>query len=246
MRFLVDPAVISPGLASLLFLLVLCVLVPIGAVRQHRLLAREMVSISRLRIYASGVATHALLLLLSWLVVLEQRIDLLPSYRPTVLHALLGLAALAIGVLPFLKSRGDRLARERTQLIAPRSAREFGAFYLLSTTAGIAEELAYRGVLFVLLSAVTGSWWVAALLASAFFGIAHLFQGTRSAGLAALMGLRDHILVGLTGTLWIAIVVHVAHDIIAGTVIGVQARLSDGATRAVPSVPGSEAANAVS
>ena len=244
MRFLVDPGAISPGLASLLFLLVLCVVVPAAAIRQHRMLARESVAISRLRIYASGVVTHAVLLVLSWIVVLEQRINLLPAYRPTGAHALVGLAALAIGLLPFLRRRADRLARERTQLIAPRSAREFGAFYLLSGTAGIAEELAYRGVLFALLSAVTGSWWAATLLAAAFFGVAHLLQGTRSAGLAALMGLRDHIVVGMTGTLWIAIIVHVVHDVIAGTVIGLQARSST-ATLAAPSVP-SEAVNAVS
>ena len=245
MRFLVDPAVLTPGLGSLLFLLLLCVVVPIAAVRQHRMLARETVTISRLRIYASGVTTHAVLLVLSWLVVLEQRIDLLPSYRPTGLHALLGLAALAIGVLPVLRSRTDRVAQERTRLIAPRTAREFAAFYLLSGTAGIAEELAYRGILFALLSALTGSWWIAAVLAAAFFGVAHLFQGVKSAGLAALMGLRDHIVVGITGTLWIAIIVHVVHDVIAGTVIGLQAR-SSGEPPAVPSVPASEAVNAVS
>jgi membrane protease YdiL (CAAX protease family) len=245
MRFLVDPAAITPGFASVLFLLVLCVALPVAAVRQHRMLASQPVAISRLRIYASGVATHAVLLLLAWLVVLEQRIDLLPPYHLSAVHALVGLAALGVGIVPFLRSRADRIARERTESIAPRTPREFGAFYLLSGTAGIAEELAYRGVLFTLLSAITGSWWVAALLSAVCFGIAHLFQGVRSAGLASLIGLRDHVVVGITGTLWVAIAVHIAHDMIAGTIIGLQGRSKRAAT-VPPVAPSSEATNAVS
>jgi membrane protease YdiL (CAAX protease family) len=221
MRLLVDPSAISLGPASWLFLAVLCVLLPAGAIRQHRLLYGQTLTIGRTRIYASGLVTHGLLLVLVWLVVREQQLSVFPAYRPTAWHLAVGLLSLAMGVLPFVRSnRDDRVARERTRLIAPRTRTEFGAFYLLAVSAGFTEQLAYRGILFTLLFAIGGSWWTAAVGGAVFFGIAHLFQGWKSAGIASGIGLRDHLVVGLTGTLWIAIVVHILHDAIAGTVIG--------------------------
>ena len=58
---------------------------------------------------------------------------------------------------------------------------------------------------------------------AALFGIVHLFQGWKSAGIAALIGLRDQIVVGLTGTLFVAIVIHTLHDVITGSVVAVRA-----------------------
>ena len=94
-------------------------------------------------------------------------------------------------------------------------------------SAGVAEELAYRGLLFTLLSALLGGWWIPALIASAAFGIVHLFQGWKSAGIAGVMGLGGHIVVGLTGSLFVAIVVHMLHDAIGGTVIAARARRAE-------------------
>lgn len=225
MQFLLDPAGIRLGLAAWIFLLILCVLLPVGAVRQHRLLARGGFDVTRLRIYASGLTTHAGLLFLVWLVMRGETLSLLAPYRPLEWHVVIGAASLALGVVPFLRGvAGDGLAARRTQLIAPRTPREFGMFYALSISAGFAEQLAYRGVLFTLLAALAGSWWLAAAGSAACFGIAHLFQGWRSAGIAGLIGMRDQIVVGLTGTLWVAIVVHILHDAIAGTVLGRRAR----------------------
>jgi membrane protease YdiL (CAAX protease family) len=226
MRFLADPERVAVHPLGWLFLVVVCVLLPLGVLRQHRRLAAGTLQISRMRLYASAIATHMVFLLMVWAVVREERLDLFPPYRLTVLDAVIGLLALTLGLLPMLDRFrvDDPYARERTRLIAPRTRQELGFFYLLSLTAGIAEELTYRALLFTLLAAVLRSWWLAAVVAAGVFGIVHLFQGWKSAGIAGLMGLREQVVVGLTGTLWIAIVVHTLHDVIAGTVIGLRAR----------------------
>ena len=242
MRFLVDPAGVRLDPAGWLFLIVICLLLPLGALRQHRRMGEGTLRPSRATIYASAVATHAVFALMVLVVVRTGRIDLFPAYRPTVLHALIGLAALAVGLLPVLERFhfDDPFARERVRLIAPRTPREFGFFYLLSVTAGLAEELTYRGLLFTLLAALTRSWWLAAIIAACVFGIVHLFQGWKSAGFAALMGLREQIVVGLTGTLFVAIVVHTLHDAIAGTVVGRRALAEESASEHVAHAEGAE------
>ena len=203
MRFLVAPADVRLDAVGWLFLVVMCVLLPLGALRQHQRLAAGIQHPTRTRIYASAIGTHLVFVLMVWAVVRDAELDLFPPYRPTVLHVAIGLLALAVGLLPALERfrLNDPIAQERVRLIAPRTSTEFGVFYLLSATAGIAEELTYRGLLFTLLGALVRSWVI-----------------------AALMGVREQIVVGLTGTLFVAIVVHALHDAIAGTVIGFRAR----------------------
>lgn len=226
MQFLVDPSAVRVGPAAWFFLVVVCTILPLAVVRQHRsLLAGALPAPTRDRIYASAIATHLILVLMVWAVVRGERLDLFPPYHVEAFDLVIGLIALAIGLLPILERfrMTDVIARERTRLIAPRNGREYALFYLVSLTAGIAEELTFRGLLFTLLSVIVGGWWLAAVLAAAVFGIVHVFQGWKSAGVAALIGLRDQIVVGLTGTLFIAIAVHTLHDAIAGTVIGIRA-----------------------
>jgi len=225
MRFLVDPASVTLNPTGWLFLFAICVGLPLGALRQHRRLKAGSLTLSRSRIYQSAVATHAMFLLLCWVAIRGARLELFPAYRVSAWHALIGLLALGSGLLPLVRPfrRNDPVARERLLMIAPRTRKEFAAFYLVCVTAGVAEELAYRGVLFTLLAALLGAWWPAALIAAALFGIVHLFQGWKSAGIAALIGLRDQIVVGLTGTLFVAIVVHMLHDVITGSVVAIRA-----------------------
>lgn len=227
MPLLVEPAAVTAGPAQWFFIVALCLLVPAAALRQHHLLSTSRLHATRLQVYVSGGATHLMLLFLCWLATRDQPWGgrLLARHEASAADVVIGLAALAMGVFPFLSRRAARaLLVDRTRFLAPRRASEFGAFYTLSLSAGFTEELAYRGVLFVLLGALTGSWWVAVAIAAAAFGIAHLFQGWRAAGLATLVALRDHLVVALTGTLWIVIIVHMLHDIIAGTVIGLRVR----------------------
>lgn len=234
MHYLADPDLVRWSTGPWLFVAFMSIGLPIAALRQHRN-ARAHDRATRAEIYASAIATHAILLLAVWLVLRTQPFDLLSTYRFTAWHALVGLIALALGLVPLIERLHltDPDLKARTRIIAPRTGREQALFYGVSLTAGIAEELAYRGLLFTLLASLAGGWWVAAIICAALFGIVHLFQGWKGAGIASLMGLREHLVVGLTGTLIVAVVVHILHDAIAGTVIGLRARREEGSTVAV-------------
>jgi membrane protease YdiL (CAAX protease family) len=226
MQFLVDPAAVRLDASAWVFIALLCVALPVAAVLQHVRRAAGEPLPTRPRIYVSAIITHAVFLGIVWLVAWHLRLSLFPSYRPRAIDVGIGLAALAVGLIPLIpRFRLDNKEGEaRARLIAPQSQGEHALFYVLCVSAGVAEESAYRGMLFVLLAALLRGWWLAAIIAAAAFGVVHLFQGWKSAGVAALMGLREHIVVGLTGTLTIAIVVHMLHDAIAGTVIAREAR----------------------
>lgn len=226
MRNVVDPAFIELGGASWFFLAVVGVVLPALAYRQHRLMGDGPVAVSRVVVYVSAALSHLVLLTLSALVLREQPVDFFPPYRLGAFGVVVGLVALALGMIPLARRwvPEDPVALERTRLIAPRTPKEHAAFLYLSVSAGFVEEIAYRGVLFALLAAMTGGWLVPALLASAAFGVVHLFQGRRSATIAGLMGLREHVVVGLTGTLFISMAVHILHNLIMGIVVGARAR----------------------
>ena len=245
MRHLSDPMVVQPGPAAWVFLFFLCVLLPVAAIRQYRqAVPHDDVAPSAL--YVSGLVTHAVLLLLVWLVARSGTVTIFPPYRLQLWHIGVGALSLALSLVPVLRDRPmTAIERQRARQLAPRSARELALFYLLSVSAGFTEEMAYRGVLFVLLHTLTGSFVAAALLGGLFFGVSHVTQGPKAAGVVVLVGIRDHVVVWITGTLWIVIAVHIIHDVVAGTIL--RARMSEPAGVApAPAAPAAEMTNAVS
>lgn len=228
MQYVVDPPLLMTA-RGWLFVIIVGVLLPLGALRQHRRMTAGTPIPARARLYVSGMFTHAIFLALVWSASRDFSQSLLAPYRPRPLHVALGLASLALGLLPLLpRFRIDNPAgRARSLLLAARTGREFLLFAAVCLTAGIAEELAYRGVLFTLLSTLLRGWWVPAIVSAAMFGIVHLFQGWKSAGIAGLLGLRDQIVVGLTGTVFVVIVTHVLHDLVTGVVVSARARRDD-------------------
>jgi membrane protease YdiL (CAAX protease family) len=116
---------------------------------------------------------------------------------------------------------------QRAAPFAPQTRREMAHFTGLSFTAGICEEILYRGFLIWYAVQFTGTGVAGLALAvvasSIVFGIAHLYQGwsggLRVAGLALVFG-------GLyvwCESLWPVIVLHVYVDI-AGGLLAVAAR----------------------
>lgn len=216
-----------PGLATWAFVVFVGLVLPIVAIRQHYALkSGRLPAPSRMPLYASALATHGMLLLGVLATVLADDVWLFPPFGVDRGRILAALVALALGLLLLLERFRvqDALARERTRMIAPRNPKEYAAFCGIAVTAGISEQLAYRGVLFSFLLWYSGSYLAAALLAAIPFGLVHLFQGWRSALLVTVIAIRDQVLVILTGTLVYAIVIHIIHDIIAGTVLMRRAR----------------------
>jgi len=115
--------------------------------------------------------------------------------------------------------------------IIPRTPRERRAFDAVSVTAGVCEEILFRGYAVAYLMAAFGApFWVAGLLSSLVFGFAHVYQGVAGASRSALVGLMLFVLYGLTGSLWAPMLAHAVLDITSGR-IGYAAYAETSATR---------------
>jgi membrane protease YdiL (CAAX protease family) len=107
-----------------------------------------------------------------------------------------------------------------TEKIMPRSLTETLVFAALACTAGLSEEFLYRGFVFmafVRLMVNYGSPLVmAAIFSSAWFAIAHLYQGRRGVITTFVVGLIFVTVRIWTGSLIPVITAHIAIDLVAG------------------------------
>ncbi len=102
----------------------------------------------------------------------------------------------------------------------PQTRQERGAFTVISATAGLGEEITYRGFLIPLLGGALGGPWAAALLTSASFGVLHAYQGATGMVRAAALGFAFAVSFLITGSLWPAIVAHAMINIVSGLLLG--------------------------
>ena len=86
----------------------------------------------------------------------------------------------------------------------------------LSLSAGVGEELVWRGVLPALIAMLTGSLALGIALSVASFALAHAIQGPRSVLAIAAIAAAFHALVLISGSLYPAMLVHFVYDVIAG------------------------------
>jgi membrane protease YdiL (CAAX protease family) len=101
--------------------------------------------------------------------------------------------------------------------LMPHTLRERNAFDAVSITAGICEEIIYRGYLTLYLMTLFGiPFWAAAVGSTVIFGVGHIYQGPKGAMRAAAGGAVMAALYGMTGALWAPIVVHAVMDLTAG------------------------------
>ncbi len=115
-----------------------------------------------------------------------------------------------------LLARPDRRARVRkafkhAEPLLPHTANERRIFWIVSATAGFCEEVFYRGFLTWYLSVWMGPV-AAVLLASVIFGAGHVYLGVAQVPKTALIGLILAVVVGITGSLWAAMLLHAAID----------------------------------
>ncbi len=133
-----------------------------------------------------------------------------------------GLAAIqAIGLRRDPKKlRAMAIQYESVQAIFPRTRQEVREFSALAITAGICEEIIYRGYLMLYISSAIsiGGMWPAALLSSLAFGLGHTYQGPKGVLKIGLLGLAAAGLYLLTGSIWLLIVLHVVIDLVSGRI----------------------------
>jgi membrane protease YdiL (CAAX protease family) len=130
----------------------------------------------------------------------------------------------AIGVLlarQAARVHGSAKAREavrrqcaRTRgldIFVPRTLDEFRTFVALSFSAGLCEEFLCRGFLIAVFAAFMPAW-LAAVLSSVFFGLAHSYQGTKGILSTGATGLVMGLLYVWAGSLLPVVLLHTAID----------------------------------
>ncbi len=115
----------------------------------------------------------------------------------------------------------ERVAKMQQQMreikILPRTRAERNVFFLVAITAGIWEELLYRGFLFWFLAPYAGLIGAAAI-STFVFGIGHIYQGWRGASRATAIGLLFAVLYAFSASLWWLIWAHALVDVFGGVV----------------------------
>ena len=218
----------------ILILIVLGVLVPWrGAVRVKRLLAQDALTTSqRLSLYASTIAFQWLLVAVIFWRSFSRHLS--PNELGLVVSGVWQtwfVALVVTGLLCMNQWAGVRkMARlppsqrgflfQFTQKIMPQHPSEAFVFVALACTAGLSEEFVYRGFVFAVFSRAFVQTPFAAFFAlvvsSAWFAMAHLYQGRRGIITTFVVGILFSTVRIWTGNIVPAIVGHIGVDLVAG------------------------------
>lgn len=156
--------------------------------------------------------------LLSLIAAHVERIDLFTREVPSLLSIATGvllLGAIVVHVRRRMRVQ-DKILAPFHHLYASDTARERAWWIVISVLAGVGEEITWRGVQTVVLHSLVGNYALAVLISSVMFGAMHAYYGWRSAVLIGVEGLGLGGVVWLSGSLYVAMVVHVAHDLMVG------------------------------
>jgi hypothetical protein len=115
-----------------------------------------------------------------------------------------------------IRARPDVMPKLRRRLahsepIMPHTSAERSRFHAVSITAGVCEEVLFRGFLLWYFAVWVGVW-PAAVLSSIVFGVGHVYLGVRQIPNTAIIGLVMATLAILSGSLWPAMLLHAAID----------------------------------
>ncbi len=148
--------------------------------------------------------------------------------------------AIGVGVLVMLAQviylatvsrNADGLAEIRKQIgelsnLAPQTRTERRLFDMVSITAGVCEEILYRGLLLATLVSLVGTW-PAVAITSLIFGLGHAYQGISGIAKTGLVGLALALLTVFSGSLFTAIVLHAVVDLASGRIMGKALRMTE-------------------
>jgi membrane protease YdiL (CAAX protease family) len=101
--------------------------------------------------------------------------------------------------------------------VLPHTHREHRLFRLLAITAGVCEEIVFRGYVLWHLDTFV-PMWAAVVIGATAFGLGHLYQGAAGVVKTGVVGLVAGALYAGTGSLLWPIVLHVAIDLQGGAI----------------------------
>lgn len=130
------------------------------------------------------------------------------------LTALVSLQAYAVARRTVFSDRTRAKLAPYADLL-PSTTSDLSGFLCLSATAGICEEILFRGVLVWYFSHWTGIWGAQAIALVLFAG-AHLYLGPSGAARSLFAGAGVAGLYAWTGSLWASMLLHAAVDATSG------------------------------
>jgi membrane protease YdiL (CAAX protease family) len=215
-----------------IFVLLLFVVQPIhGAIAYRRYVARvkagEKSDPARLYLQTIALEWVALAVLSSAWYLLGRPIADLGFVSPGGIGYWIGALVLAAftGVLIYAWRRSQTLTQEEKDkqieslgdlvYFLPRTDRDYRHFVAVSITAGIVEEILYRGFAFWYLAQFMPIW-VVILVSSIAFGIGHSYQGVGGMIRVSLIGLAFGIFYVATGSIWLPMLAHAILDVLQG------------------------------
>jgi hypothetical protein len=134
---------------------------------------------------------------------------------------LFAIAVLGIGAKLLHLDQADKFETIRRQLgfLVPGTTLELVAWCLVSTTAGICEEIIFRGYLQRQFAGITRSTFVGIVLSAIVFGSAHGYEGGARMILIGVYGLMFGLLAWWRKSLRPGMIAHAWHDAISGAVL---------------------------
>ncbi len=215
-----------------IFVLVFAVIYPIAGFIGFRRLLTKMTSgmpVNRNHLYLSTITWHWILFtlgLIAWTSsarpwgVLGFTFELNVRFLIAAALTIAGIAFLVAQVRGVATASQKDLDRVKSGfgalfLLVPRNGSELARFNVLSVTAGLVEEILWRGFLIWYLGQFMPVW-AAAIISAIGFGVAHGYQGLANIPRVTLVGAVFAGLFVLTGSLWLPIILHAAVDLLQG------------------------------
>ncbi len=217
-----------------LVLVFLGVIVPWrGDARMKRLLSKpELTTADRLSLYGSTIAFQWLIVaIVAWRcaarTVSPEELGLAAANPWTVAWTSIALTGLlcfnqVVGLRSIARMPEGKRGRlfAITQKIMPRTRKETLVYAALACTAGISEEFLYRGFVFTAFARTIVNYGspnaAATVLSSAWFSLAHLYQGRRGIITTFVVGMIFVLIRIWTGSLIPAVAAHAGIDLVVG------------------------------
>jgi membrane protease YdiL (CAAX protease family) len=208
------------GIPGYLFLLIFCLILPYLVFKASLKLRAATKAPQRSRYFVSVLVNQAFFAVIALLVARVERVDVFARGSIDAVALLLAAGTLVLAVASVPLRWKITPVEERRRLLSARPATpgDLPLWFLVSLSAGLVEEVVYRGVMATLLERLTGSPMIAVVISVAAFVLAHGGRGRHRLILIGLLAVIFHFLVRMTGTLYLAMALHFLYDFIAGVI----------------------------
>jgi membrane protease YdiL (CAAX protease family) len=207
-------------LLAIWFLFIFGVFVPYIAFKSGRRIRAGSPVPPRKRIFINVLVMQGFFLMISLLTARTEDIHLFQPGRLSIAAVVfaIGMLGICLSVMPLLWLRSSEDEKRRALLTRPNEPKDLGWWFLVSLAAGTVEEITYRGVVFALLLPMTRNWWMAVAICALFFALGHANQKLSRMIFVGVIAIGCHVLVWMTGALYLAMAVHFTYDFIAGII----------------------------